>query len=92
MVVVVGIVALGHRAKERFAPISLPLPTPPSREEEEEVGEATTVKVTIIIISFSTTRNRDNNNIDTVTQKLRNRKFVHRRRLLQILMLMKTTT
>ena len=89
MVVVVGVVALGHRAKERFAPISLPLPPPPSREEEEEVGEATTVKVTIIIISFSTTRNRDNN-IDT--ESYATIKFVHRRRLLQIMLLMKTTT
>ena len=89
MVVVVGVVALGHRAKERFAPISLPLPPPPSREEEEEVGEATTVKVTIIIISFSTTRNRDNN-IDT--ESYATIKFVHHRRLLQIMMLMKTTT
>ena len=90
MVVVVGVVALGHRAKERFAPISLPLTPPPSREEEEEVGEATTVKVTIIIISFSTTRNRDNNNIDT--ESYATIKFVHRRRLLQIMLLMKTTT
>jgi len=75
---------------ERIASSSLPLPSPPSREEEEEVGEATTVKVTIIIIiSFSTTRNRDNN-IDT--ESYATKKFMHRRRLLQILMLMKTTT
>jgi hypothetical protein len=75
---------------ERFAPISLPPPSPRSREEEEVGEEATTVKVTIIIISFSTTRNRDNNNIDT--ESYGTIKFVHRRRLLQILMLMKTTT
>lgn len=91
MVGVVGVGAFRHRAKERFAPISLPLPPPPSREEEEEVGEATTVKViTIIIISFSTTRNRDNNNMDT--ESYATIKFVHRRRLLQIMLLMKTTT
>jgi hypothetical protein len=75
---------------ERFAPISLPPPSPPSREEEEVGEEATTVKVTIIIISFSTTRNRDNNNIDT--ESYGTIKFVHRRRLLQIMMLVKTTT
>jgi hypothetical protein len=75
---------------ERFAPISLPPPSPRSREEEEVGEEATTVKVTIIIISFSTTRNRDNNNIDT--ESYGTIKFVHRRRLLQIMMLVKTTT
>jgi hypothetical protein len=75
---------------ERFAPISLPPPSPPSREEEEVGEEATTVKVTIIIISFSTTRNRDNNNIDT--ESYGTIKFVHRRRLLQITMLVTTTT
>jgi hypothetical protein len=75
---------------ERFAPISLPPPSPPSREEEEVGEEATTVKVTIIIISFSTTRNRDNNNIDT--ESYGTIKFVHRRRLLQIMMLVNTTT
>ena len=76
---------------ERFAPSSLPPPSPPSREEEEVGEEATTVKVTIIIIiSFSTTRNRDNNNIDT--ESYGTIKFVHRRRLLQITMLVTTTT
>lgn len=75
---------------ERFVPISLPPPSPPSREEEEVGEEATTVKVTIIIISFSTTRNRDNNNIDT--ESYGTIKFVHRRRLLQITMLVTTTT